>query len=143
MKILKTASLGSNFNKKKSVYISSLQEKVMKIEASDDKFSNFTRRERKWWNYSHDVADKSSALVLLDREEQLRNNLAILRFMATSKTWIRTLDLYPAPRPWKTWIQKNRDPEKIGPWNADVKIAGCEKTIRRPHCMILWKLEIC
>ena len=47
MKILKTASLGSNFNKKKSVYISSLQEKVMKIEASDDKFSNFTRRERK------------------------------------------------------------------------------------------------
>ena len=143
MKILKTASLGSNFNKKRVYILVVCRKKLWKERPLTTSSVILLEESGNDETIVMTYADKSSALVLLDREEQLRNNLAILRFMATSKTWIRTTDLYPAPRPWKTWTQKNRDPEKIGPWNADVKIAGCKKTIRGPHSMILWKLEIC
>ena len=37
---------------------------------------------------------------------------------ATSKSWTRTLDLNPGPRPRKTWTLKNMDSEKHGPWKA-------------------------
>ena len=46
------------------------------------------------------------------------------------------------------WILENLDtgqldPVKTGPLNADAKLAGCRKKIRRPHSMILLRLEIC
>ena len=46
------------------------------------------------------------------------------------------------------WILENLDtgqldPGKTEPLNADAKFAGYRKKIRRPHSMILLKLEIC
>ena len=32
---------------------------------------------------------------------------------------------------------------KVRPLNADAKLAGCRKKIRRPHSMILLRMEIC
>ena len=46
------------------------------------------------------------------------------------------------------WILENLDTGqldsvKTGPLNADAKLAGCRKKIRRPHSMVLLRLEIC
>ena len=48
----------------------------------------------------------------------------------------------------KIWILENLDTGqldsvKTGPLNADAKLAGCIKKIRRPNSMILLRMEIC
>ena len=48
----------------------------------------------------------------------------------------------------KMWILENLetgqlDSVKTGPLNADAKLAGCIKKIRRPNSMILLRMEIC
>ena len=70
----------SKFNKDAAIelYLSSLEEELMKIEVPKDKFSNLTSRERKALcdlksdkNIAIKVADEGSAVVVWDREDHI------------------------------------------------------------------------
>ena len=53
------------------VYLSSLEEKLMKVEVPKDKFNNLTNSERKDKSIVIKSADKGSGVVVWDREDYI------------------------------------------------------------------------
>ena len=75
------------------VYMSSLEEKLMKIEISKDKYNNLTSEERQaLYDLKNDknivikAADKGSALVVWDREDYIKEAEKVGIVMSIKKT---------------------------------------------------------